>query len=98
MHMKNLQRRLHKLEQMPQFQPPPSPRKQFEERVVRRISNEDLDLMIAMATDAEAGVERTLSERELAVMEAYYVLREAEARRLGFRSFAQAERIWGPGR
>jgi hypothetical protein len=83
---------------MPQFQPPPSLLKQIEERAIRQVSNEDFDSMIAMATDAEAGVERALSERESAVVAAYGVLRETEARRLGFRSFAQAERIWGPGR
>ena len=98
MPMKDMQRRLHKLEQMPQFQPPPSPLKQIEERAIRQVSNEDLDSMIVMATASEAGAERALSEMESAVVEAFGVLRETEARRLGFRSFAQAARIWGPGR
>ena len=98
MHMTNMQRRLHKLEQLPQFQPPPSPFEQIKARAMRQVSDEDLDLMRVMATDAAAGVGRALSERESAVLAAHGVLLETEATRLGFRSFSQAERMWGSGR
>jgi hypothetical protein len=93
--MKNVRRRLHVLEQLPQFQPPPSPLEQIEDRALRQISDEDLEVMMNMTRDLVAGVRRTISERESAMLAAHKAARETEARRMGFRSFAQAKRSAG---
>jgi hypothetical protein len=90
--MKNVRRRLYVLEQMPQFQPPPTPLEQIENRALRQISDEDLEVMINMTRDLESGVRQTISERESAVLVAHKAALETEARRMGFRSFAQAKR------
>jgi hypothetical protein len=90
--MRNVQQRLQALEQLPQFQPPPSQLEQIEDRAMHHISNEDLEVMITMATDLEAGVDRTISDRESEVVAALDAARETEARRMGFRSYKEAER------
>jgi hypothetical protein len=61
--MKNVRRRLHVLEQLPQFQPPPSPLGQIEDRALRQISDEDLQVLMNLTRDLVAGVHRTISER-----------------------------------
>jgi hypothetical protein len=93
--MKNALRRLRALERSPQFQPPPSLLKQIENRALRQISDEDLEVMIKMTRDLEAGVRQTISERESAMLVAHNAALETEARRMGFRSFAQAKRSVG---
>jgi hypothetical protein len=93
--MKNVRGRLHVLEQLPQFQPPQSPLEQIEDRALRHISDEDLEVMMNMTRDLEAGVRTTISERESAAVAALNAIRETEARRMGFRSFAQAKRSAG---
>jgi hypothetical protein len=62
-----MQLRLHKLEQLPQFQPPPSLLKQIQDRAMRQFSNENLAAMKIIATDLEAGVRQTVTETELAL-------------------------------
>jgi hypothetical protein len=89
--MRNTHRRLNKLEQLPQFQPPPSPLKQIQDRAMQQVSDEDLAAMKIIAADLEAGVSRTPTERELAILEAHSAALETEARRMGLRSFAEAE-------
>jgi hypothetical protein len=93
--MRNVKRRLRVLEQLPQYHPPPSQTKQIEDLVLRRLSDEDLALMTKMAGDLEAGVRRKISEREWTMLAAYSSLRETEAQRMGFESFAEAERAAG---
>jgi hypothetical protein len=93
--MKDVRRRLHVLEQLPQFQPPPSPLEQIENRALRQISDEDLEVMKNMTRDLVAGVRRRISERESAMLVVHNAARETEARRMGFRSFAQAKRMAG---
>jgi hypothetical protein len=95
MHMKNLQRRLHKLEQMPQFQPPPSLLKQIENLALAQICYEHLVLLDILGTDLKAGVERVVSESELEAVAAQNAALEAAARQMGFKSYAQAERRGG---
>ena len=95
MPMKDMQRRLHKLEQMPQFQPPPSLLKQIENLALARISNEHLALLIILGTDLKAGVERVVLESELEALAAQNAALEAAARQMGFKSYAQAERRGG---
>jgi hypothetical protein len=56
-----------------------------------QVSDEDLAAMKIIVADLEAGVSRTPTERELAILEAHSEALETEARRMGFRSFAQAE-------
>ena len=98
--MRNVERRLRVLERSPQFQPPPSRLEQIESLALRQLSDEDLEVMINMTRDLEAGVRTTISERESAAVAAQNAIREAEAQRMGFRSFAEAEQIeerrrWG---
>ena len=93
--MRNTRRRLDKLEQSPQFQPPPSPFQQIKNRALGQISNEDLALMRILVMDVEAGVVRAMSEEESAIWARLSAVCETEALRMGFKSFAQAERIWG---
>jgi hypothetical protein len=92
--MKNMRRRLHVLEQLPQCHPP-SPLQQIENRALRQISEEELEVMINMTRDLEAGVRRAVSERESAMLLVHNAALETEARQMGFRSFAQAKRSAG---
>jgi hypothetical protein len=62
---------------------------------MRHISDEQLEQLIIIATDLEAGVRRTVTERELELLQAQSDALETEARRMGFRSFAQAKRNGG---
>jgi hypothetical protein len=93
--MRNVERRLQVLERLPQFQPPPSRLDQIEDLALRQLSDEDLDVMLKMTRDLEAGVRTTISERESAAVAAQNAARETEAQRMGFKSFAEAARIEG---
>ena len=93
--MRNMRWRLHKLEQSPQVQPPPSLLKQIENLALAQICNEHLDLLIIWATDREAGVERVELEGELEAVAAQNAALEAAAQQMGFKSYAQAERRGG---
>lgn len=93
--MRDMRKRLYVLEKLPQFQPPPTPLQQIKTRVIQQTSNEDLDLMMIMTRDLEAGMDRTLSDREAVMWNKYNAACETEALRMGFKSFAQAQRMWG---
>jgi len=93
--MRNVERRLQVLEQLPQFQPPPSRLEQIESLALRQLSDEDLEVMINMTGDLETGVRTTITERESAAVAAQNAARETEAQRMGFKSFADAARIEG---
>jgi hypothetical protein len=75
--MRNVERRLRALERSPQFQPPPSRLEQIEGLALRQLSDEDLEVMINMTRDLEAGVRSTISERESAAVAAQNAIREA---------------------
>jgi hypothetical protein len=90
--MKNALRRLRMLERLPQFQPPPSVPKQILDRALQQMSNDDLELLKNMVRDSQAGVGRTPSERESAMLAEQGATLDTEARRMGFKSFAEAER------
>jgi hypothetical protein len=98
MRERQMRRRLDRLERSPKFQPPPSPLEQIWGRALELISDEDLALLrsVSEAEDAreakEAGVLQMLSPGESAALAAYEAAAETEARRMGFRSFADAER------
>ena len=55
---------------------------------MREVSNEDLEIMIIMATDREAGIGRPITERESEVLAAHNVRR----RFLSLRPGAAAEK------
>jgi hypothetical protein len=74
--------RLQLLERLPKFQPWPSPRT-------------DRQLMINMTRDREAGLSRTLLPSEEAASARQGAAAETQARRMGFRSFGDAERLAG---
>ena len=93
--MRNIQRRLHKLEQLPRCQPPPSLIQEIGRLALRRLSNEELEVMINMRRALEAGVRQAMSERESTVVATYEAILEAEAQRMGFASFAEAEQKGG---
>lgn len=92
--MRNMRRRLHKLERLPQYQPPPGPLREIEHRALHQVSNEDLTLMKLIATDVAAGVRRNLTDRESQILAAQAAALDMEARRMGFKSFAHARRLW----
>ena len=95
MHMKDMQRRLHKLEQMPQMKPPPSLLKQIENLALAQICYEHLVLLDILGTDRAAGVERVVLESELEALAAQNAALEAAARQMGFKSYAQARAARG---
>jgi hypothetical protein len=93
--MRNMRRRLDALEHLLQFQPPPSPLQQIGQLALQLMSDADLEQMMTMARNRDAGVCRTPSESESAVMAGYEAALETEARRMGFKSMAEAERRGG---
>lgn len=90
--MKFIETRLGKLERLPQFQRPPTSLQRIEALALGKVSDEDLQMMLLMARDVAAGIDRPVSERELAVLTAHDARRETEAVKMGFRSFAEAAR------
>lgn len=90
--MKFIERRLGKLERLPQFQTPPTSLQRIEALALGQVSDEDLQMMLLMARDVAAGIDRPGSERELAVLTAHGARRETEALKMGFRSYADAAR------
>jgi hypothetical protein len=97
--MQNMRRRLHMLERLPQFQLPLSPLEQIRSLALQSLSQQDLELLRTLALEQSAEMRpRELSEREAAACGAWGNALEAEARRMGFRSFAKAERTAGQRR
>jgi len=90
--MKNALRRLRALERSPQFQPPQSLLKQIEDRALKQASDEDLEMMKLLVIDCQKGGARTPTERESKMLAAHSATLDAEAQRIGFKSFAEAER------
>ncbi|SRR6266446_3620223 len=93
--IRNVRQRLDKLERLPQFQPPPSPLEQIRNHALQQLSEEELELMLRLTTERDRGVCRTLLPSELAMLARDAAARETEARRMGFKSFAEAERRAG---
>jgi hypothetical protein len=88
--MRNVLRRLHLLEQLPQLQPPPGLLEHVRSRALRILCQEDLECLPAMEMPL-----RELSERETAACAAWKGALETEARRMGLKSFAAAKRSAG---
>ena len=90
--MRNVRRRLHRLEQVAQLQPPPIPLEQITGRALENLSTPHLELLWAVLSAGKTDP-KELTECEAAAPAAWQASLEAEARRMGFRSFAEAERI-----
>jgi hypothetical protein len=90
--MRNVRRRLHALERLPQLQPPPSGLEQIRTLALQSLSEKDLELLRAISLEQAAGMPpRELSEQEAAACAAWEAALEMEARRMGLRSWAEAE-------
>jgi hypothetical protein len=96
--MRSVQRRLRVLERLPQFQPPPSPLEQIGTRVLKQMSFEDFDLIMVVLRKQDRGECQTLLPSESAAVESYNAGLDTEARRMGFKSYADAQRRAGPKR
>ena len=94
--MRNVSRRLQVLERFFPFRPAPSPVEQIRSMALRNLSQPDLDILIGITRERSAGAQpRELSEWEVAACLGWAAALEAEARRMGFRSFTAAERTVG---
>jgi hypothetical protein len=94
--MRNVQRRLHILERLPQPQPPPTRIERIKSLALQRLSEQDLELLRAILRGPAAEKRpRELSEMEGAALVAWGTALEAEARRIGFTSWAEAVRTAG---
>jgi hypothetical protein len=91
--MRNIHRRLRVLEQLPQFQPPLSLLEQIQSLALQSVSDEDLDLL-GSAARKQAGQSRPIEllEAEEAACDVLRAAVETAARRMGFKSFADAAR------
>ena len=69
--MLDLRRRLRSLERSPFFQQRPDPIDPIIGLVLRETSDQDLELLIRVVRDRDAGPDRTLSQEELAAVAAY---------------------------
>jgi hypothetical protein len=69
--MLNLRQRLTRLEKNPLLRPVPKPEDSRMRLALKQINNEDLALLIVVTRDLTAGVYRTLTQGESAVVEAY---------------------------
>jgi hypothetical protein len=69
--MLSLRQRLRRLERSPLFQHPPDPVNQIVTLVLRQVSDEDLESLIRVTRDRDAGVCRTLTQGESAAVAAY---------------------------
>jgi hypothetical protein len=92
--MRNMLRRLQALERLPQFQPPPSPLEQIRKLALDQMSHEDLEVIIHMV-ERDRGESQILLPSEVAALARRSAALETEARRMGFTSFADAERRAG---
>ena len=90
--MKNVRQRLHRLEQLPQFQCSSSPLDLFGGREIESLSMPELEVLwfLLSIRNEDAG---ELSEDETAACAAWHDSVEAEVRRMGFASFAEAEPV-----
>jgi hypothetical protein len=97
--MQNMRRRLQMLERLPQFQPAPSPLEQIRGLALRCLSDQDLEFLRARSLEQTAEKPpRELLEPDVAACAAWATALEMEARRMGWKSWAEAERIGGQRR
>ncbi len=97
--MQNLQRRLQTLERLPQPPPMPSALEQIRSLALESISSQDLELLRSLSAKRAAHALPTeLSEGETDACASWAAALEAEARGMGFTSYAEAERTAGQRR
>jgi hypothetical protein len=68
---------------------------QIRAQALRRLSDGDLDLMRILTIDRNVRADRKFSAGELEMLQTYQAALETEAQRMGFNSYAQAERRGG---
>ena len=89
----NVRQRLQMLERSPQFQPASSALEQIRSLALQSLSPQDLDLLKVVSEEEAAELlPRELSEPEVAACVAWGAALETEARRMGLKSLAEAER------
>ncbi len=97
--MQNMRRRLTMLERLPRIAPPPSPLEQIRSLALQSLSAQDLAILQTISVEHAAGLgPAELSQVQAGACEAWAAALEAEARRMGFRSYAAVERTAGPKR
>lgn len=84
--MRNIRRRLEMLERLPRYQSLPSLLEEITGLALQRLSQQDLECL----PTAGSGLTQ-LSKREAAACLAWEDALEAEARRMGLNSFAEAQ-------
>jgi hypothetical protein len=94
--MLTMRRRVQALERLLQLRLPPGPLEQIKRLALKSLSLPDLELLWVMLQEEPEGTQsRESSGREGEAWAAWLASLEAEARQMGFRSFAEAERIAG---
>ena len=97
--MRNVRRRLEKLERLPQPRPAPSPLERIRMLALESLSQQDFELVAALVRKKAAEKQTSeLSECEAAVCAAWTDSLEREAQRMGFKSLAAAQRATGQRR
>src|SRR5579871_5868107 len=95
--MLSLRQRIWRLERSPLFQQPlDNPLAPIMRPALRHLSDQDLELLVTVSRDQEVGRYRALSQAESAAVAVYRTALEMEARQMGFKSLAEAERLAGP--
>ena len=94
--MSNVSRRIRALERLPQFQLRPSALEQITSLALQSLSEQDLHLLRTLLQEQSGGGQpRELSAGEGAAWASCAAALQREARRMGFRCFAQARRNRG---
>ncbi len=89
----NVRQRLQMLERSLQFQPAPSLLEQIKRLALQSLSTQDLDLLRVISEEhASKKRSRELLDTEAAACAAWEAALETGARRMGLKSFAEAER------
>ena len=97
--MRNVRRRLHVLERLPQLQLPPRRLEQIRNLAIPSWSERDLKLLWAISLEPVAEMRpREISEGQAASCVAWGTALKTEDRRIGFRSLAEAVRTAGQRR
>ena len=92
--MRNLQRRVRTLERLLQWRVSPNLIEQITRRALESLSSEDLELLGLLSRESDEGTQvREMTASEEAACGAWQNSVDGEARRVGFRSFADAERL-----
>ena len=90
--MLKVHRRLHILEQLPRFHPPPGLLEQIKRSALSTLSQEELDVLGTIAEEQAAGLPpREWSERESAALMAWDAALNDEARRMGLKSLPEVK-------